>query len=102
MAGEGRRSAHGSRPLEAPGTSGTLQQRVTEVIANEVPAAYAGLATSRVLDAVAAWHTDARAQARQAAVTALDAHYSGQVPPAVARQIADAVLDALHPGTNRP
>jgi hypothetical protein len=77
-------------------------QRVTEVIANEVPAAYAGLATARVLDAVAAWHTDARAQARQAAVTTLDALCSGQVPAAVARQVADAVLDALHPDTNRP
>ncbi|MCG8969115.1 hypothetical protein [Streptomyces sp. CL12-4] len=41
-------------------------------------------------------------QARQAAVTTLDALCSGQVPAAVARQVADAVLDALHPDTNRP
>ncbi|MGX5183405.1 GntR family transcriptional regulator [Streptomyces avermitilis] len=83
--------------LEIPGASGTLQERVTEVIENEVPTAYAELATTRLLDAIGAWRRDVREQGRQAAVSMVPAVCSGQVPESVAREIADAVLDCILP-----
>jgi hypothetical protein len=87
--------------LETPGTSGTLQERVTEVIENEVPTAYAKLATMRLLDAIGAWRRDVREQGRQAAVSTVHAVCSAQVPESVAREIADAVLDSILPDDTR-
>lgn len=78
-----------------PGTTGTLQQRVTEVIENEVPAAYANLATVRAVETIDAWQDGIRERARDAAVAKLRSLYSGQIPDSVARDIADAVLDAI-------
>ncbi|MEU2354558.1 hypothetical protein ABZ599_16575 [Streptomyces misionensis] len=80
--------------LETPGASGTLQERVSEVVENEVPTAYAELATTRLLDAIGAWGRDVREQGRQAAVSTR-AVFSGQVPESVAQEIADAVLDSI-------
>lgn len=80
---------------EIPGTRGTLQQRVTEVIENEVPATYSGLATVRAVEAIDAWQDAVRESARDAAVAKLRSLYSGQIPDSVAREIADAVLDAI-------
>ncbi|MER6330530.1 hypothetical protein ABT298_14640 [Streptomyces sp. NPDC001034] len=87
--------------LETPGASGTLQERVTDVIENEVPTAYAELATTRLIDAIGAWRRDVREQGRQAAVSTVRAVFSGQVPESVAREIADAVLDSILPDDNR-
>ncbi|MFJ4741042.1 hypothetical protein [Streptomyces sp. NPDC088775] len=44
---------------EVPGTTGTLAERISDVIANEVPAAYADLASARAQEVVAAWQDDA-------------------------------------------
>ncbi|MFF3730905.1 hypothetical protein ACFYXM_11430 [Streptomyces sp. NPDC002476] len=42
-----------------PGTTGTLAERISDVIANEVPATYAALASARAREVVAAWQDDA-------------------------------------------
>lgn len=42
-----------------PGTTGALAERISDVIANEVPAAYADLASARAREVVAAWQDDA-------------------------------------------
>lgn len=42
-----------------PGTTGTLAERISDVIANEVPAAYAALASARAREVVTAWQDDA-------------------------------------------
>ncbi|MFF9003686.1 hypothetical protein ACF1GW_38975 [Streptomyces achromogenes] len=83
-----------------PGTTGTLQQRVTDVIENEVPASYANLATTRVLETIDAWQDAVREPARDAAVAKLRSLYSGQISDSVAREIADAVLGALTAARN--
>ncbi|MGW7314702.1 hypothetical protein [Streptomyces sp. NPDC054865] len=44
-----------------PGTTGTLPERISEVLGNEVPGAYADLATARVLEVVTEWQDDATA-----------------------------------------
>ncbi|MFF4188494.1 hypothetical protein ACFYZ9_35375 [Streptomyces sp. NPDC001691] len=43
-----------------PGTTGTLPERIGDVLANEVPSAYADLATARVLEVVTAWQDDTK------------------------------------------
>ncbi|MFF2228924.1 hypothetical protein ACFVV7_37025 [Streptomyces globisporus] len=41
-----------------PGTTGTLADRISDVIANEVPAAYADLASARAREVVATWQDE--------------------------------------------
>ncbi|MEW2493891.1 hypothetical protein AB0942_10125 [Streptomyces nodosus] len=87
--------------LETPGATGTLQERVTEAIENEVPTAYAKLTTTRLLNAIGAWRRDVREQGHQAAASTVHAVCSGQVPTSAAREIADAVLNSILPDDNR-
>jgi hypothetical protein len=84
-----------------PGTVGTLQERLAEVIENEVPPGYADLAARRLVETVSRWGGDVKEQARDAAVSKLNSVYSGQIPDAVGRDIADAVLLALDLGDHK-
>lgn len=74
-----------------PGTTGTIQQRVTEVIENEVPAAYADLATRRVIEAIDAWYETARERARATA----QEMFAGLMPGATGTAMADEVADKI-------
>ncbi|MFI5748914.1 hypothetical protein ACIBBE_23970 [Streptomyces sp. NPDC051644] len=76
-----------------PGTTGTLPERLGDVIANEVPAAYAELATARVLEVVAAWQDDATATLD--AVRAWFALYRPQLSRSAA-QALDGILTEHH------
>ncbi|MFI1226020.1 MULTISPECIES: hypothetical protein [unclassified Streptomyces] len=78
---------------EVPGTVGTLAQRISDVIANEVPAAYADLAIKRACQVLAAWPDDA-AQALDG-VRAWAELYRPQLPQAAA-QALDTLLSE-HP-----
>lgn len=60
---------------EIPDAKGTLQQRVTEVIENEVPSTYADLATRRVIEAVAGWQEEAREETLRLAAEYLRKKY---------------------------
>ncbi|MFF5443195.1 hypothetical protein [Streptomyces achromogenes] len=90
-----QRSATTSSSETIPGSTGTLQQRITEVMENEVPPSYVDLATARVIETIEAWQDVLREPARDAAVAKLRSLYSGQIPDSVAREIADAVLGVL-------
>jgi hypothetical protein len=90
----------GPPPLKhsVPGTVGTLQERLAEVIENEVPVNWFPLVGHRVAETVESWRHDIAERARDAAVSELNSVYSGQIPDSVGRDIADAVLLALDLG----
>jgi hypothetical protein len=47
-----------------PGTVGTLQQRLAEVVENEVPTGYSELATQRIAETVEMWRQDIESRVR--------------------------------------
>ncbi|MFD7465132.1 hypothetical protein [Streptomyces tendae] len=60
---------------EIPGATGTIQQRVTEVIENEVPTTYADLATRRVVEVVTDWEGGMREETLRLAAAYLRTRY---------------------------
>ncbi|MDW4912575.1 hypothetical protein [Streptomyces californicus] len=72
-----------------PGTTGTLAERISDVIANEVPAAYAALASARAQEVVAAWQDDTVQTLH--GVRAWAALYRPQLSPSAA-QALDGIL----------
>lgn len=70
-----------------PGSSGSLTDRLTEVIENEVPSAYARLAVERAVEAVEAWQHGAVERARAQARTM----FGGLMPGATGTTMADEV-----------
>ncbi|MGW6202225.1 hypothetical protein ACWF9B_01010 [Streptomyces sp. NPDC055089] len=80
-----------------PGTTGTLAERISDVIANEVPAVYAALAGARAREVVAAWQDDAARTLD--AVRAWAALYRPQLSLSAA-QALDSILTE-HPGEDR-
>ncbi|MER6684596.1 hypothetical protein [Streptomyces olivaceoviridis] len=92
-----RREADRLEAEAVPGTAGTLAERISDAIANEVPAAYADLASARAREVVAAWQDDA-AQTLDG-VRAWFALYRPQLSRSAARAL-DALLNK-HPGEER-
>jgi hypothetical protein len=74
-----------------PGSSGSLKERIAEVIENEVPSAYARLAVERAGEALDAWQHGAVERARAQARTM----FAGLMPGATGTNMADEVADKL-------
>jgi hypothetical protein len=74
-----------------PGSSGSLLERITEVIENEVPGAYARLAVERAGEVVGAWQHDAVERARAQARSM----FAGLMPGATGTNMADEVADKV-------
>lgn len=91
----------GPPPFEypTPGTVGTLQQRLAEVIDNEVPAGYAELATQRIADTVEKWREEAEDRVRSAVDEAL-AHLAQDVRSVVSRNLIEKMLRGMDVGGN--
>ncbi|WP_440581061.1 hypothetical protein [Streptomyces sp. PT19] len=77
-----------------PGSSGALRERLVEVIENEVPDAYARLASARVGETLDVWSEEAVVLAREAARKLIVGLLPGATG-AMADEIADKILAAV-------
>ncbi|MFD6149384.1 hypothetical protein [Streptomyces sp. NPDC060243] len=78
-----------------PGAAGSIQQRITEVIENEVPATYAHLAVQRAVEAIDDWREHARDRARAEAQKMLGGVLPGMTGSNMANETADRLLAAV-------
>ncbi|MFF8618634.1 hypothetical protein [Streptomyces sp. NPDC015350] len=77
------------------GTSGALRERLAEVIENEVPDAYARLASARVGETLDVWSEEAVVLARETARNLFSGLMPGATGIAMADEIADKILTAI-------
>lgn len=79
---------------QVPGTIGSLQQRITEVVENEVPATYATLVTARLRATVQQWESEATEAARAVGRDMFAGLMPGQTGLNLAHEAADRMLAA--------
>jgi hypothetical protein len=90
----------GPPPFEypIPGTVGTLQRRLAEVIENEVPPGYHELAGRRIAETVENWRRETEGRIRRT----VDAAFAEQIPDTartgVARLLVEKVLRDMEVG----
>jgi hypothetical protein len=77
-----------------PGTVGSLQRRLAEVVENEVPAAYADLLTARLRETVEQWGQEAAEAARSVSREMFAGLMPGQTGINMAHEAADRILAA--------
>lgn len=78
-----------------PGTTGSLQQRIAEVVENEVPPAYADLAALHLRETVQQWADEASEAARSVGREMLAGLMPGQTGINMAHEAADRILAAV-------
>lgn len=89
-----------SEPFECPipGTVGSLQKRLAEVVENEVPAGYYELAAQRIAEAVENWRRETEERIRQMMDTALVDHIPDTTRTGVACLLTEKVLRGMEVG----
>jgi hypothetical protein len=92
----------GPPPLKypPPGTMGTLQERLAEVIESEVPTGYFDWAKQRVAETVESWRRDAEEQVRLAVSEVLVDFIPDTNRSDAARNMTEAVLRSMDIGSN--
>ncbi|MET8378090.1 hypothetical protein [Streptomyces microflavus] len=81
---------------EIPGATGSLRERIADVIENEVPPSYVTLATARTAEVVDAWEAEARNRARLVTHQMFAGLMPGRTGENMADEVADRVLAAIY------